>query len=1066
MRKHIYTATPTISFPGNIFPGQDVLIVGTYYYFLPAVVTVPGITDTTILPQIRYKTNDANIATIKPVVTLEGARIKITILKPSTVPIQIIAYTEATNNFTAARTVYSKQRSSYSNVPLISAPSINGISSTNTLTYGQIPIPTFEKAVLQNPRPNTFFHSSISIEHISSDTKVATIDGTTIKLHKYGTFKIIAKAVATGVAIGVFKKNRIDSPLITVNRATPTFNASWNPIPRVMFIDDVATITPPEFTFPAAPVPAEILPITYSYTTAGIIKITPAIQPMPPTPPLTTSVRINNIGKFKIKATTEKSDRYESTYFYSPKETTTIPRIPVIEFPPPPPAPPTTPPTTPTFITQVTFGTPYTLREAFFRIPADTRDPATNGVTINYSIENPNPSNVATASGTRGETITITAAGTFHIKARTTTTGVLFDNAVPIPSPRVTVNRATPTFQTTPWNAFPTNTANVPIGTRLTITPPEITFPLQTTFPSTLLQQQNTISIEYDVGNADISGLIVTPRRLGTFTIIARTVLNNNYNVASITSSHTITVFNPIPPRIVIHNVETLVFQEASIPQSPDFIQESPRGFPEWFAVVDQRSFTDIRNYAITRAQGALGTAVFMRIPGDNSTLIPFNNIVTTLMTNMASLFNGITNFNEVIASWDTSRVTSMNSMFNDCTNFNQRIERWNTGQVQDMNAMFARATRFSQNLGFWNTERVRYMFSMFNNATAFNNGGFQGFGNWNVSNVLDMQSMFSDATSFNMPISWDTREVRNMGNMFFRASRFNESLSLDTRNVTNMGNMFNGATEFLGLWGNVALWNTSSVRNMNSMFQNSAIACDIQRWDTSQVTDMNNMFQNARNFNRPIGRWNTSNVVIMSNMFGQAISFNQPIGRWNTSRVTNMSQMFDGATIFNQPINTNGSEIGAWNTSSVTNMSWMFRDARNFNQNIGGWNTSRVTDMQHMFEGATSFNNGHWPPIFGFDGFFSQQEFLDITVVNGSNPRITRTPNPRQTMNWNLTQVANFNFMFHNASSFFNVDISRWFVARGIGFGNTRSFRGGSCPLSDIFTPWDIWFFAPNRGR
>ena len=165
------------------------------------------------------------------------------------------------------------------------------------------------------------------------------------------------------------------------------------------------------------------------------------------------------------------------------------------------------------------------------------------------------------------------------------------------------------------------------------------------------------------------------------------------------------------------------------------------------------------------------------------------------------------------------------------------------------------------------------------------------------------------------------------------------------------------------------------------------------------------------------------------------------------------MSQMFDGATIFNQPINTNGSEIGAWNTSSVTNMYWMFRDARNFNQNIGGWNTSRVTDMQHMFEGATSFNNGHWSPIFGFDGFLSEQESRNFLVSAGSisaSPTVRR-PNFRQTMNWNTHAVTNMNFMFHNTTNFINVDLGEWDVARAI--SNTVGFRRNSSMLSQ-FTP------------
>lgn len=1296
-------ATPTISFPGNIFPGQDILIVGTSYDFLPATVTIPsGVTDA--IPQIRYKTNDASIATITTVVTLEGAiRRRITILKPSTVPIQIIAYTEATNNFTAAQTVYSNQRSSYSNIPLISAPSINGISITNTLTYGQIPIPTLVPSIVSHPRLNTFFRSGISVTYESTDIKVATIIGTTITLLRYGTFKIIARTVATGVAIGVFKKVSMSSPTIEVKRATPTINKPWNPIPNVLFIGDVATITPPVFTFPAAPVPSEILPITYSYdsATAGIITITqpntlairtvgntgslttttmrqlssggngdvllgeilPTLvspnnvvntirvtipngisvvpylyenvsaygqnpagagvnrirncsvyspsevgtsiipdnifdffsffgpppsftyndmiitpentnacgvgtnpilhyidlwlpsnqlltlniqifegsnlvpsatyrrdsittggatitvsgQPMLPfriyasdivsaqgvsenyirpfnsgatqfrirvridstnlvvpinnlfpnmpimtvnmsstdniisnnsgiTAQITTSfadttvtnntsyrfgflplgitnpnqawiqtgtlsfwggtrtqytcslenvvssVRINNIGRFKIRATTKRSDRYESTNFYSSIETSTTLRIPVMAFPS-------------TFSKSVTFDQPYTFNRATFIIPLGTPDPATNGVTISYSIVNPNPPNVATASGLRGETITIFAAGTFRILAKTTTTGVLFDNAVDIPSPIVTVSRATPTFQT-PWNAFPTNTANVPIGTQLTITPPQITTP-----STLLLQQQNGFSIVYFIGNAVINGLTVTPP-LGTFTIRAETRSNNNYNIASITSSHTITVFNPIPPRIVL-NGETLVFQETSLPVgSPTFMEQSPRGFPEWFAVVNNNSRNAITNYA-------RGTDTTTFRPPGQTFLVPFNNIVTTLMTDMNNLFSYTPNFNSSISSWDTRNVTNMSNMFSNATSFNQ-------------------------DLNFWDTSRV-----------------------------IDMSFMFIDARGFNSSLSWNTSQVTSMAVMFMRATSFNQTLNFNTQNVNNMSSMFSGATSFQG-FGNIGVWNTSRVTSMNSMFQGARSFSQSLGWDTSRVRDMNNMFNAATAFNGNIGVWNTSQVTVMSGMFGNATNFNQEIGRWNTSQVTNMSQMFDGATRFNQNIDTNGLVTGAWITSAVTNMSFMFRNAQQFNQNIGNWNTSQVTDMQSMFQLAQIFNNGR-AVEWRFNGFINQDENNRFFIPN--IPPFRSIPfnqtrlatfrsywiftTLRQTMNWNTSNVRNMNNMFDQTANFFNVDLRLWSIRNDC---PTSMFRNFS-PMPDQFTPFQVGVAREGAG-
>ena len=139
--------------------------------------------------------------------------------------------------------------------------------------------------------------------------------------------------------------------------------------------------------------------------------------------------------------------------------------------------------------------------------------------------------------------------------------------------------------------------------------------------------------------------------------------------------------------------------------------------------------------------------------------------------------------FNDI----DTSDIVSMESLFDDNKTFNGDITGWNVSSVIDMSGMFCRASSFNQPIGNWDVSSVRYMNNMFYNAESFN----QPIGNWKFPNVEKMNSMFSHATSFNQPIGdWKFPKVKYMGNMFYGASSFNQDLSewnLKGKSTTDM---------------------------------------------------------------------------------------------------------------------------------------------------------------------------------------------------------------------------------------------------------------------------------------
>tara|TARA_Y100000994_G_scaffold45842_2_gene36003 strand:+ start:12172 stop:23358 length:11187 start_codon:yes stop_codon:yes gene_type:complete len=436
-------------------------------------------------------------------------------------------------------------------------------------------------------------------------------------------------------------------------------------------------------------------------------------------------------------------------------------------------------------------------------------------------------------------------------------------------------------------------------------------------------------------------------------------------------------------------------------------------------------------------------------------------------VTNMKNMFYKAEVFNNngdtSINNWNLSKATRTDNMFREAKSFNQPIGNWDVSKVTTMDYMFNNAHIFNQDIGGWNVSNVATMKNMFHSANEFNNGGQSSISNWDVSNVTNMKHLFRYAGDFDQDISgWNVSSVTTGSDKYASAG-------------TNHSNdLFNDSSLYYFTVNQVAITNSNIQTAINEWISdpetaNTKYGGNINTWDTSTVTNMDSLFENKTSFAgganifgigddlpanfgeiggthvnngvpKAILYWaydqNDGNIIvstednaaslkmvkisqdgtIASVIFEQPLNNNQYIDLTHPVRVANITTVRsaeDLINVYNNPLQAGShidytfekgtgfdditfgdNSLASWNVSNVTSMQNMFKGATDFNSDISGWDVSNVNNMQNMFEDATSFDQSLGSSVYvTIDADFVARDGV-VTSSGGSDPSFTLTQN------------------------------------------------------------------------
>ena len=123
--------------------------------------------------------------------------------------------------------------------------------------------------------------------------------------------------------------------------------------------------------------------------------------------------------------------------------------------------------------------------------------------------------------------------------------------------------------------------------------------------------------------------------------------------------------------------------------------------------------------------------------------------------------------FNDI----DTSLITDMSYLFNREFPHNIDISGWDTSNVEDMSNMFFWAHDFNCDLSNWDVSKVKYMNNMFDECHKFEGKGLE---KWRTDSLTSTYRMFYECENFDCDVSnWNMKNAKKIDVMFYGCKKF-----------------------------------------------------------------------------------------------------------------------------------------------------------------------------------------------------------------------------------------------------------------------------------------------------